>query len=122
MLPYFIERSIMKLHEIIESDGFKRQIIDFDSEGRPVTKPYDGEEEPKAEEIKEETSKDTPTKTTEQTTDETPTEPTEVTEQPTESTETQTEGFKCQYCGRVIMSKVGLASHEKHCKENPANK
>lgn len=32
------------------------------------------------------------------------------------------EEFKCQYCGKVCASKLGLGSHERNCKENPANK
>lgn len=86
----------MKLHEIIESDGFKRKIIDFDSEGRPVTTPYDDEEETE--------------------------EPKETVEKVEETAKAEAEVFNCQYCGREIKSKAGLASHEKSCKENPTNK
>ena len=31
------------------------------------------------------------------------------------------EELKCQYCGKVCKNKLGLTSHEEHCKENPAN-
>lgn len=108
----------MKLNGIIESDGIKRQIIDFDSEGRPVTKPYNGEptkeEEPPKEEITESATA-TETETAEPTAE-------ESTVVDGEPTEVQTTVFKCQYCGREIKSKVGLNAHEKACKENPANK
>ena len=37
-----------------------------------------------------------------------------------ENTETGTE-FKCQYCDKVISSKIGLMSHEKACKNKINN-
>jgi len=87
----------MKLHEIMESDGLKRKIIDFDSEGRPVTEPYDGEEE------QTENEEETSTEETEKTT----------------GTEEPTGEFRCQYCGKVCKSDLGLKAHERSCGKNP---
>ena len=42
---------------------------------------------------------------------------TEVKEEPKEETK-----LTCLYCGKECKNALGLASHEKACKENPTNK
>lgn len=32
-----------------------------------------------------------------------------------------TTAYKCEYCGKVSLSKGGLAIHEKRCRRNPVN-
>ena len=89
----------MEIGDIKEIDGVKRKVIGFsviNGTSYPNTEPY--KEETEEEQEKEEQ------------------------EEPKEPEKETDSEFKCRYCGKVCKNALGLASHEKACKENPENK
>ena len=100
----------MQIGDIKEFDGVKRKIIGFtviNGEQCPNTEPY---LEPADDEEPEDSKEQ-----------ETETKPGQATEDEGKDPNLSA-NLACQYCGREIGSPVGLISHERACKMNPANK